>query len=87
MQAWINYFINDIRSFPYIFKTIIIFRRKSALPKYDPPYLKRPMIPGKGYSHPNSPHPSQHMPPEHTEVGENNKMINFTPTPTYRSVE
>ena len=24
-----------------------LFRRKSALPKYDPPYLKRPMVPQK----------------------------------------
>lgn len=39
-------------------------RRKSALPKYDPPYAKRQML--KGYSHPNSPHPSQHLTPDHT---------------------
>ena len=61
-----------------------MFRRKSALPKYDPPYLKRPIIPGKAYSHPNSPHLSQHLP---SAAGETKKMNNFTPTPTYRSVE
>merc|ERR1719201_56933 len=51
----------------------LCYRRKSALPKYEPPYIKRPMAgpgPGgpaaKGYSHPNSPHPSQaHMTPDH----------------------
>ena len=48
-----------------IFNRISIFhRRKSALPKYDPPYAKRQML--KGYSHPNSPHPSQHLTPDHT---------------------
>ena len=41
-------------------------RRKSALPKYDPPYAKRQMM--KGYSHPNSPHPSQ-ITPDHTFDG------------------
>ena len=67
----------------------MLSRRKSALPKYDPPYLKRPIIPGKGYSHPNSPHPSQHIPPlEQTNLEDpNNKMANYTPTPAYRSVE
>ena len=41
-------------------------RRKSALPKYDPPgYAKRQMM--KGYSQHNSPHPSQHhITPDHT---------------------
>lgn len=42
----------------------LCYRRKSALPKYDPPYAKRQML--KGYSHPNSPHPSQHLTPDHT---------------------
>lgn len=41
-------------------------RRKSALPKYTPPYNKRQMM--KGYSHPNSPHPSQ-ITPDHTFNG------------------
>ena len=41
-------------------------RRKSALPKYEPPYAKRQMM--KGYSHPNSPHPSQ-LTPDHTFDG------------------
>ncbi len=41
-------------------------RRKSALPKYEPPYMKRPRMLAKGYSHPNSPHPSQHVTPDHT---------------------
>jgi hypothetical protein len=43
-----------------------LFRRKSALPKYDPPgYAKRQMM--KGYSQHNSPHPSQHhITPDHT---------------------
>jgi len=65
----------------------LCYRRKSALPKYDPPYLKRPMVPPKGYSHPNSPHPSQHMTPDHAYPDDGNKMISYTPTPTYRSVE
>jgi len=65
----------------------LCYRRKSALPKYDPPYLKRPMVPPKGYSHPNSPHPSQHMTPDHAYPDDTNKMISYTPTPTYRSVE
>jgi hypothetical protein len=70
-------------------------RRKSALPKYEPPYLKRPMMqPGKGgYSHPNSPHPSQIPvgPPDHTLLadGASGKGggLTYTPTPAYRSVE
>eukprot|EP00090_Calanus_glacialis_P003082 TRINITY_DN12230_c0_g1_i1.p1 TRINITY_DN12230_c0_g1~~TRINITY_DN12230_c0_g1_i1.p1 ORF type:complete len:1327 (+),score=242.49 TRINITY_DN12230_c0_g1_i1:487-4467(+) len=65
----------------------LCYRRKSALPKYDPPYLKRPMVPPKGYSHPNSPHPSQHMTPDHAYPDDGNKMISYTPTPTYRSVD
>jgi len=77
----------------------LCYRRKSALPKYDPPYIKRPMALPKGYSHPNSPHPSQHMTPDHP-LGHPNyppgppidhqgqdKMMNYTPTPAYRSVE
>lgn len=40
----------------------LCYRRKSALPKYDHPYMKR----RQGYSHPNSPHPSQHLTPDHT---------------------
>lgn len=36
------------------------------MPKYDPPYAKRQMM--KGYSHPNSPHPSQ-LTPDHTFDG------------------
>ena len=72
-------------------------RRKSALPKYEPPYLKRPMMQpgggggGKGYSHPNSPHPSQIPvgPPDHTLLGDGGGkgVITYTPTPAYRSVE
>merc|ERR1719232_116495 len=70
----------------------LCYRRKSALPKYEPPYIKRPIAgpgPGgpaaKGYSHPNSPHPSQaHMTPDHANGG---KMMSYAPTPTYRSVE
>lgn len=75
----------------------LCYRRKSALPKYEPPYIKRPMAgpgPGgpaaKGYSHPNSPHPSQaHMTPDHSYPDNDNggKMMSYAPTPTYRSVE
>jgi hypothetical protein len=28
--------------------------------------MKRPRMMAKGYSHPNSPHPSQHVTPDHT---------------------
>jgi len=71
----------------------LCYRRKSALPKYEPPYVKRPMAPpaSKGYSHPNSPHPSQqHMTPDHDHVypdSDGTKMMSYAPTPTYRSVE
>ena len=45
----------------------------------------------KGYSHPNSPHPSQqHMTPDHDHVypdSDGTKMMSYAPTPTYRSVE
>ncbi len=77
--------------------TLSSLRRKSALPKYEPPYIKRPIAgpgPGgpaaKGYSHPNSPHPSQaHMTPDHAYPDNDNggKMMSYAPTPTYRSVE
>ena len=67
--VWLYYFfLKTAWVFSIVFvKFIHIFyqsRRKSALPKYDPPYTKRQMM--KGYSHPNSPHPSQHLTPDHT---------------------
>ena len=67
-------------------------RRKSALPKYDPPYAKRQML--KGYSHPNSPHPSQHLTPDHTfeDAGKlgglvSGKLGGLGNFPPYRPVE
>jgi len=67
----------------------LCYRRKSALPKYEPPYIKRPMAPpaSKGYSHPNSPHPSQqHVTPDHMYPDTDaTKMMSYAPTPTYRS--
>ena len=76
-----------------IFDRISIFhRRKSALPKYDPPYAKRQML--KGYSHPNSPHPSQHLTPDHTfeDAGKlgglvSGKLGGLGNFPPYRPVE
>ena len=62
----------------------IWFRRKSALPKYDPPYAKRQML--KGYSHPNSPHPSQHLTPDHT-FDDAGKLGGLGGFPPYRPVE
>ena len=72
---------------------ISLSRRKSALPKYEPPYIKRPMMvpaQSKGYSHPNSPHPSQqHMTPDHTGYQEEgNKMMSYPqPNMGYKSHE
>lgn len=62
----------------------ISYRRKSALPKYDPPYAKRQML--KGYSHPNSPHPSQHLTPDHT-FDDAGKLGGLGGFPPYRPVE
>ena len=59
-------------------------RRKSALPKYDPPYAKRQML--KGYSHPNSPHPSQHLTPDHT-FEDGGKLSGLGGFPPYRPVD
>ena len=61
------------------------FRRKSALPKYDPPYTKRQML--KGYSHPNSPHPSQHLTPDHTFDDAGKLGQGLGGFPPYRPVE
>ena len=59
------------------------YRRKSALPKYEPPYMKRRMM--KGYSHPNSPHPSQHLTPDHTfDDGSKLSLGGFPATGSYR---
>ncbi|CAB4057385.1 unnamed protein product [Lepeophtheirus salmonis] len=75
----------------------LCYRRKSALPIYDPPYMKRRMM--KGYSHPNSPHPSQHITPDHTfddasklgigPLGAQHSSYgnNTTGIPSYRSIE
>lgn len=57
-----------------------------------------PMLQGY-HPQPNSPHPSQHVTPEHglmphypplpcdNDIPGQGKMMTYTPTPTYRSVE
>ncbi|XP_059084757.1 uncharacterized protein LOC131881812 isoform X4 [Tigriopus californicus] len=63
----------------------LCYRRKSAMPKYEPPYMKRNMM--RGYSHPNSPHPSQHLTPDHTFDDGSKLSLGGFPSGTYRSAE
>ncbi len=50
--------------------------------------MKRPRMMAKGYSHPNSPHPSQHVTPDHTfDDGSKLSLGGFPAAGPYRYIQ
>lgn len=77
LNLWNYYFALYFLSFFFLFCFNFPPRRKSTVPKYDSPYVKKPMpkkYPGKGPNHN----------PEEAAMESVNKILTFGSMPSYR---
>ncbi|KAF2368825.1 EGF-like domain extracellular [Trinorchestia longiramus] len=73
--------VSGVGSVFFVFAFMALcYRRKSTLPKYDPPYVKRPIVKKPPQQHLN---PATGKTTEETNLDQGNRLISFGPMPSY----